>query len=383
METNTEITELTDAQEKTQIAEIAKASILNIKKNKKAYEDLRDEYTGITLPEFTDPEFKKTLKRLTEGSGKLVKARTAADKLVKSEIAILDEVKTLIKSEGEDLKAITADTEKEVKSLKETAEQLVEDAKQEELRQAEEKKQARIAKLYEMGFTHNGAYYQLGELTLTPIQVIQYSEAQFEGFISQAKVVYEAEQLRIAEEEAAEAKRLVDEKKAREEAEEAQRKAQELLAKENEAKQKELDAARAKQKEQDDLIALLQAQIKAQDALKPLEPAIIPSADIKSVEAPKNGTAIKFTEEEKESILHDVLVAEEAMKLDIDDIHEVEIVLKFRASAPFIDTPIGKSTLRIYPEQFLAESQDGLEITDVPASGSIGDELLFLVIKGR
>ena len=100
---NTETTEiLTEAQEKTQIAEIAKASILNIEKNKKAYEELRDEYKGITLPEFSDPEFKKTLKRLTEGSGKLVKARTAADKLVKAEIAILDEVKTMIKSAGED-----------------------------------------------------------------------------------------------------------------------------------------------------------------------------------------------------------------------------------------------------------------------------------------
>lgn len=383
METNTEITEPTDAQEKTQIAEIAKASILNIEKNKKAYEELRDEYTGITLPEFTDPEFKKTLKRLTEGSGKLVKARTAADKLVKSEIAMLDEVKTMIKSAGEDLKAITADTEKEVKALKETAEQLVEDDKQEQLRQLEEKKQARIAKLFELGLKFNGAYYEIGELTLTSLQVTQYSEAQFEGFVSQAKVVYEAEQLRLAEEAEKEAKRIADEKKAREEAEEAQRKAQELLAKENEAKQRELEAAKAKQKEQDDLIASLQAQIKAQEATKPNALEILPSADIKPVETPKNGSAIKFTEEQRESILNDVLVAEEAVKNDNVGFGMVTGCLYFTDDKPFVDTLIGKATLRVYVEQTLDAAQDGLTPEMVAASGSIGDELLFLVIKGK
>lgn len=367
---NTETTEtLTEAQEKTQIAEIAKASILNIEKNKKAYEELRDEYKGITLPEFSDPEFKKTLKRLTEGSGKLVKARTAADKLVKAEIAILDEVKTMIKSAGEDLKAITAETEKEVKALKETAEDLVEQDKQEKERQLEEKKQARIAKLFELGAKHTGSFYRIGELTILPLQVTQYTEAQWEGFISQATVAYEAEQLRIAEEKEAEEKRIAEEKKAKD-----------ALELENAKKQSELDAAKKKQEEQDALIAELQAKLKAQEPQKPAEP-IVPSADIKPAETPKNGSAIKFTDEQRESILNDVLVAEEAVKNDT--IGMITGCLYFTDEKPFIDTMIGKSTLRIYIEQTLDAAQDGLTPEMVAASGSIGDQLLYLVIKPR
>lgn len=386
---NTETTEtLTEAQEKTQIAEIAKASILNIEKNKKAYEELRDEYKGITLPEFSDPEFKKTLKRLTEGSGKLVKARTAADKLVKSEIAMLDEVKTMIKSAGEDLKAITAETEKEVKALKETAEDLVEQDKQEKERQAEEKKQARIAKLFELGLKFNGAYYEIADLNITPIQVTQYTEAQFEGFIAQATVAYEAEQLRIAEEKEAEEKRIAEELRIQAEVAENQRLQQETLARENAAKQAELEAARKKQEEQDALIAELQAKLRAQEPQKAAEPAIIPSADIKPVETPKNGSAIKFTEAQRESILNDVLVAEEAVKQDIDEkILVVSSTITFTAAKPYLDSMIGRSTLRIYHEAFLDAAQDGLQIDDktapnhVKATGSIGDDLLFIVFQ--
>lgn len=428
----TEITEISPEQEKTQIAEIAKASILNIEKNKQAYEELRDEYTGITLPEFKDSEFKKTLKRLTEGSGKLVKARTAADKLVKSEIAMLDEVKTMIKSAGEDLKAITADTEKEVKSLKETAEGLVEDAKQEELRLLEEKKQARIAKLFELGLKFNGAYYEIGELNITPIQVTQYSEAQFEGFISQATVAYEAEQLRLAEEREAEEKRIAEEKKQQEQLAEAHRKEQEALTRANADKQSELDAINrereimrlertearidtlrryeflgslkegkftrvgfilkaefvvdapksewdAKMAEWD---AYLVETIKSKET-KPQDAPVVLDTQVR----PLNGSPIHFTEEEKESILNDVLVIEEAVKQDnefpVNDEMVINVLLKFSDNKPFIDTAIGKSTLRIYVEQFLDTAQDGLSADMVAASGSIGDELLFLVIKGK
>lgn len=437
---NTETTEPTEEiliaeQEKSQIAEIAKASILNIAKNKEAYEALRDEYTGITLPEFKDPEFKKIYKKVTEGSGKLVKARTAADKLVKSELALLDEVKTMIKSAGEDLKAITADTEKEIKGLKETAETLIEDDKQEQLRQIEEQKQARMVELLNLGFTAKPGYYELGDLNVTQMQLIQSTTAQWEGTIAQAKVVYEAEQLRIAEEKEAEEKRIADEKKAREEAEEAQRKAQELLTQQNEAKQKELeelnrerdimrlqitehrvDVLRAKgfegdlklgylaydskkwgtykrvdaktivdykKTEWDELILSIDNWIiETQKEIKPAEPAILPSSDIKPVEPPKNGAAIKFTEEQRESILNDVLVAEESVKSDLPNVNH-EVRLTFNDDKPFIDTLVGKSTFRIYPEQFLDAAQDGLTPEMVAASGSIGDELLFLVIKGK
>jgi regulator of replication initiation timing len=433
MENTTEDTTLPAEQSKTQIAEIAKASILNIEQNKKAYEELRDEATGIVLPEFKDPEFKKTHKKVTELSGRLVKARTAADKLVKQELAIVDEVKTMIKSAGEDLKSITADAEKEIKRLKDAAEQLIEDDKAETLRKIEEAKQARIAKLYELGFKIVNGYYELGELTITAIQIVQYTEAQFEGLVSQATAAYEAEQLRLAEEAQKEADRLAQEQRDREAAQAVEQKEKEALRVANEAKQAELDAAR---REQDIMrieiaesrVDLLKSKgfggdlklghmfygtaykVKAakivdsnraewaevvkgvdvflEELKKPKEPVKddapigIPMSGFESltttVRLPKNGTPIKFTEEQRDSILHDVLVGEEAVKGDFEE-HTATLV--FDTNNPYIDTPVGKSTLRIYVEQFLDAAQDCLTPDMVAATGGIGDELLFMVIK--
>lgn len=424
----------TPEQEKTQIALMAKPSILNIAKNKEAYEALRDECTGITLPEFKDPEFKKTHKKVTELSGRLVKARTAATKLVKQEKDTLKQVINLIEAEGDKLIAITAESEKEIKSLKETADGLVEEEKQEIIRQAEEKKQVRIATLFDLGMKFNGAYYEMGDLSLTSIQVTQYSEAQFEGFVSQAKVVYEAEQLRIAEEaEKAESERLAQQ--AEHERLQAEYETEQLrLRTEAADRQKELDKERQEKElmrfertehrvetlRRHDFIGDLKVGtmtrssfiLKAEfivDATKAewdakmgeFEAYLIEISTPKETSTkeapvvldtqirPLNGSAIKFTEEQKESILHDVLVIEEAVKGDMsdefpaDENHTIATTLVFHTDCPYIDTPVGKSTLRIYVEQFLDEAQDGLTKENVAATGSIGDELLFMVIKPK
>lgn len=427
----TEITDIaiSPEQESKEIATIAKASIANIEANKKAYEALRDEYKGTKAPELTDPEFKATLKKLTQGSGALVKARTAATKLGKQETDKLDKVKVMIKSAVEELIAITADTEKEIKAEKERAEQLVADEKAEKERQAEEAKQARIAKLYELGLTHNGSYYSLGDLSITPVQITQFTEAQFEGFVSQATVEFEAIKLKEAEEKAAEEKRISDEKKAADEQAEANRKAQEALARENEAKQKELDEMRKQQ----DLMRIQIAEhrvdvlkskgfdgdlkkgylaydsevwgtskrvdaktivdhtktewdelIKAIDVwlveINKPKPAVVPMS-IAGLSKPLNG--IPILEPVADNEYMDEVLAQPNDSLVDDGIKYDQCILVFDTNNPFIDTMVGKATLRVYTEGFLEAAQDGLAPEMVSATGHIGDGLLFMVIKPR
>jgi len=415
---------VSETNEKAQVAIIAQASILNIEKNKKAYEDLRDEYAGITLPEFKDPDFKKVHKKITEGSGKLVKARTAADKLVKSEIAVLKEVEVMIKQAGEDLKAITIDTEREIKALKETAENLVEEDKQEQLRLAEEKKQARIAKLFELGLTYNGGNYSIGDLAITPVMIVQYSDNQFDGFVSQATAAYEAEQLRIAEEKA-EAERLSElarqEQQKRDEEQLAQ---QQELTRQNQEQQAIIDADRREKElmrleRTEHRVDVLHAKgfegdlkkgvleyssfaIKAGficDATKSewdarmvefadyLESVSKPKEEPKATTPPQSNftvvpvSSLPFIPEDEDEVPSaNPIVVDEPFVAPPDT--EKVVLLHFTNVYPFIDSKVGKSTLRLYPELFVEEAGKGLTKDDIAASGSISSDLLFYVIKG-
>ncbi len=378
---------VSEEQEKTEIAVIAQASIANIAQNTKTYEELRDKYKGTTSPaEFTDPDFKATHKLLTEGYNKLVKGRTAADKLVKQEVDKLKKVETLIKGAGEDLKKILAETEKEVKAEKEKADQIEIDHKAELVRQEEERKQARMLELLDLGFTAKVGYYQLGELNITQMQLINSTQAQWEGYVSQAKVIFEAEQLRIAEEKEAEEKRIADEKAENERLAAEFKKAQEALTKHNAEQQKLLDEAKANKEAQDKLIAELQAKLKAvepvvQEAPKRVIPASI--AGIVNEQPVLNGTPVKFTEEERESILDDVFGKEEEKSAKF-----YTASTQFSDKRPYIEARVGKGEkapiFRIYVEEFLEEASAGLTKDQVSASGAFdGTDYLFMVIKPK
>lgn len=391
----TEITETvqTQEQEKTQVIAIATsaiASITNVPEYKKTLTDLVDKHKGA---KFINLEDKEGIKAVSAAYSETRQARLAVDKLGKNFKGLMKQIIEHGEGQIDELLEIVSPEEKRFKGEKDKIDTLKQEAEDERLRQLEEKKQARIAKLFDLGLKFNGAYYEIGDLNITPIQVTQYSEAQFEGFVAQATVAYEAEQLRIAEEAEKEAKRIAAEKKAQSDLDEANRKAQELLTQQNEAKQRELDESKAKQKEQDDLIAELQAKLQAQEPVKTIASTkstpdftidyTAAKNDSAIIHPPKGGYGIKVGDDRVLVALHDVLVTEEAMKGEWTTTVNHEVRLVFDSDKPFIDTAIGKSTLRIYVEQFLDEAQDGLDITDVPATGSIGDELLFMVIKGK
>lgn len=424
----------TEYQENTDIAIIAKASIANIEANKKAYEELRDKYKGLKAPDFTDPEFKSTLKILTQGSGALVKARTAAAKLGKQETDKLDKVKLMIKGAVEDLISITAETEKEIKAEKERAEQIVEEDKQEQIRLAEEKKQLRMFELTQIGMVTKEGYYQLGDMSITLMELIQSTEAQWEGKVAQVKVIYEAEQLRLVEEAQKEAERLAQEQRDREVAQATELAEKEALRLANEAKQAELDAARIEQ----DIMRAERAESRV-DALKQrgfdgdlkvgkmrwgtfefdasfivdankanwdsmlkeaddykyeasqpkiveIKPAATPPVVLDTQIRPLNGTAIKFTEAERESIIESVLVGEN--EVTGEGVYGHDVTVSFTKEKPYIDAKVGKGDkapiFRIYVEAFLEEATAGITKEQVSATGDFeGTDFLFMVIKGK
>lgn len=408
----TEITDpiISPEQESKEIATIAKASIANIEANKKAYEALRDEYKGTKAPELTDPEFKATLKKLTQGSGALVKARTAATKLGKQETDKLDKVKVMIKSAVEELIAITADTEKEIKAEKERAEQLVADEKAEKERQAEEAKQARIAKLYELGLTHNGSYYSLGDLSITPVQITQFTEAQFEGFVSQATVEFEALKLKEAEEKArqeqeqqeliAEQQRLQNENlQKQQELNEQQALMAQIIAERTEGRKKELSAkgfVYIERTNSYDYRNFVVPMATIQEATKPVFDEVLTKFDafLAELQRPKETASspqraikplngIPILEPVADNEYMDEVLAQPNDSLVDDGIKYDQCILVFDTNNPFIDTMVGKATLRVYTEGFLEAAQDGLAPEMVSATGHIGDGLLFMVIKPR
>lgn len=202
------------------VANIAKASLANLTQNKSKLEDLANEYRGLTITGVAD---KDGIKKAKAGITATRTARTDIDKLRKAEKAYILEAGKLIDTTAAELTAIVAPIEGSLKDEVERIEQEQERINQEELRKKEEKKAQRTAKLFETGLSFSGTHFTIGELSITPIQVVEYSESQFEGFIAQANVEYEAMEMAKRDEE----ERLANEKMlAQQQKEQAEREAE-------------------------------------------------------------------------------------------------------------------------------------------------------------
>lgn len=399
---------LSEDQENEQVQRIASASLTNIRENRKKLEELATTYKDITINGIDD---KANYKTVSAGITATRSARAAVAKLTKNEKGYLKKAAEMLDTESELLIAIVSPVENALKAEKERIDTLKEEAEQERLRLIEEQKQARIATLFKLGMKFNGAYYEIGELNLTSLQVTQYSEAQFEGFVTQAKVMYEAEQLRIAEEEEkleqqrksdeAEALKLKQENEAHQTALNNQNALmQEIIAERTESRIKDLKSrsfVEVKLRncwEYRDFIVgnnFIETATKVDFDAKVVafevwladfnKPKI---AQLNILPTPVLIKATQNFNEQQEDALNDVLVAEECVKADWSEVDvSCTAHTTFTQDKPFIDTMIGKSTFRIYMEHFLDEAQEGLTKEMVAASGSISDDLLFLVIKGK
>lgn len=393
---------LSEDQEKEQVETIVSASLANIQSNREILEGVAKQYSGIKINGIDD---KANYKTVSAGITATRSGRTTVAKLVKSGKSLLDKAKKRLDEEGEQLIAIVSPVELELKAEKERIDNLKLEAEQEELRKAEEKKQSRIAKLFELGLTFNGSYYSIGELSITPIQIVQYTEAQWEGFVAQATIEYEAVQLKIAEEE--EQRRLNEQKLAEEnqkqQAElERQRLEnqrlqeqqnllqQEILAERQETRVREikskdfvlvelrncyeyrdfvisnafiLESTKAQWEEK---IAAFEAYLEG--LKKPNEPIVVQMNSV----VPE-----KLTPQETETMLDDVFGVEEPKVPE----QSYTSQLTFTSTNPFKDVMVGKTTFRIYPELFVEEANSGLTKEMVAATGEFSDDLLFIVIK--
>lgn len=166
----------------------------------------------IIVTDETFEEAKKNRKLLRD-------ERFAIQNILKENKAIINNLKGDQEKKAEDLIAICQPTEdkldfsiKEIENRKE-----IEKAKKE--KEAQEKIAARIATLFENEMKFNGEAYELGENTITPVQVKMFSDAEFYSFLDAVKI----EHLKILHQKRLEA----EEKKAQEEALEKQRQEQE------------------------------------------------------------------------------------------------------------------------------------------------------------
>lgn len=410
---NTEIANNeTEQNQAVAIASTAMASITNVPEYKITLANLVEKHKDA---KFTDLDDKEGIKAVNAAYSETRQARLAVDKLGKGFKEMMKDATKQGEAQISELLDIVSPVEKEFKAQKDRIDELKEQAEQERLRLEEERKQIRVSQLFDLGLKFNGGYYALGDLSITPLQIAQFTEAQFEGFVAQAKVSYEAEQLRIAEEFAAEEKR-------RQEAEAEQ----ERLRQEAVAKQKELDKQNAEMQamiaertdmrlfqlqklsfvevairncwEYRDFIILkpfIESAPKAEwdakiaafveyekEVHKPKAPAPIVSTiqereqekranDFHAPEQPKvNGTPVKAVEP----------IAD---PFEPTAFEEVNIPFKFSTENPFEDVKVGKATQRFYPEQFLDRANEGLTADMVSASGSLKNGVLFLVIKPK
>lgn len=356
----TEIT-LSESEEKTEVAKIAQASIAKISEYKVTLQELVDKHKDVT---FTDLKDKEGIKAVGVAYSETRQARLAITNLGKQAVGTLKLVIKAVETEVDEAIEIVSPSEKRFKSDKDRIDDLKEEQRQEELRAAEEVKQTRVAKLVDLGLKFNGVNLEIGDLSISPVQIAHSTPAQWEAIEKQATVEYEAVQLKLAEEET-ERKRVAEEVL----------KQQQELAKQNEAKQAELDKQTA-------LIKELQEKLKEAEVNKP-QPLINVEAsreDAKVVNNINNSPVGYLKEPEKETILDEVFGTSE---LEPAEDYTQTVELKFSKATPFIDAKVGKSTLRIYTEQFLDEANEGLTKDMVAASGEINGELLFLVIKPK
>lgn len=462
-------TELTT--EENAIQQIAQASLANINSNREQLEKLAETYKGIKIGGIEDKDNYKLLKK---GVGELRTARTSIEKLRKAEKSNILQAGKLLDEAADALTSLVSPVEEEGKTEISRIDTLIEEAENKRREELENKKQARISLLFETGLTFSGTHYKIGELSITPMQVAEYSEGQFEGFIAQANVEFEALQMaKQDEEDRLEAERL-EQKRKQEEAEqlaeqerakaaESLRQANELIEERTDSRLNQLatlgfDVATAtnggyhgtgnyfisltsiktatKEQWQEEVTEYgkhrqeYEANLEALDKQitevavpesKPITfqhpPKADPIADPRIIELAKlgfnyvseadafikNGVQIRMIhiqtmkqdawEEQlatlpgliagSESVIDHELSNQAEKQAAYFDTRPYQATVMFSTDRPFMDTKLGKATLRIYVEEFLDQANEGIAPNTVIESGSIGDssDLLFLLLK--
>lgn len=199
-----------------QVQKIAQASLINLNKNKETLVALAATYQGVTIDGINDKENYKIVKK---GITDTRSARTSIEKIRKQEKAYILEAGKLLDQTAGELAAIVTPIEESLKKEQDRIDKLQEQEDERLRAEVENKKTARINLLFETGLNFSGTHYKIGELSITPLQVAEYSEAQFEGFIAQANVEFESVQMAIQEEKENQQRIIEDNNRKAEQAE--------------------------------------------------------------------------------------------------------------------------------------------------------------------
>ncbi len=225
----------------------------------------------IVVTDETFEEAKKNRKLLRD-------ERFAIQNILKENKAIINTLKGDQEKKAEELIAISQPTEDKLDAGIKEIENRKEIEKEKKERAAQEKIAARIATLFENEMKFNGEVYELGENTISPVQVKVFSDTEFYTFLEGVKV----EHLKILDQKRQEA----EAKKAQEEALEKQRQEQEEEKRELE-KQAHLQAKKLIEERE----AFEEARKKAQEDI---------DRQKRELEAEKAAEQLKKIEEEED-----------------------------------------------------------------------------------
>ena len=170
------------------------------------------------------PNDKDGYKTVQEAITTAVKARTSLDKKRKELKAPFKKIGEAIDAEAKRLTALLEPIENDLKAKKQEVDDFIEAERQRLENEKQERFNGRVTRMTEAGVSFNGIVYHAGVLNVSPTQVMEWEDEQFETEL--AKLVQEVELQRAAEArkaaEAEEAKRKAEEAEAaRKQAEEA------------------------------------------------------------------------------------------------------------------------------------------------------------------
>lgn len=214
---------------------LAKQEIIKLDANMQRIAEWKEQYSSLVVKSVDD---KEGLKAVQEAKRVLRKGRTTVDSRRKDAVSLYVKVQKAVNEQARVYISAIEEIEAHIDAEIEKVERWQREEEERKAAEVKAKLDGRVKLLEGVGFSFNGSWYQLGDMSLDIVTIQNLKDADFETLQTKAKEVAEkirAEEARIAEEK-------------RKQQEEEERKAEELR-KEQERVRMESERLEAQRKE--------------------------------------------------------------------------------------------------------------------------------------
>lgn len=214
---------------------LAKQEIVKLDANMQRIAEWKEQYSGLVVKSVDD---KEGLKAVQEAKRVLRKGRTTVDSRRKDAVSLYVKVQKAVNEQARVYISAIEEIESHIDAEIEKVERWQREEEERKAAEIKAKLDGRVKLLEGIGFSFNGSWYQLGDMSLDIVTIQNLKDADFETLQTKANEVSEkmrAEEARIAEEK-------------RKQQEEEDRKAEELR-KEQERVRVEAERLEAQRKE--------------------------------------------------------------------------------------------------------------------------------------